>query len=59
MATRNVVRSLIHAGAQVNKARSDGRTALVMAARYNHLETARLLIQFNANKDEPADATPR
>ncbi len=34
----------------MNAQNNNGATALIMAAYYNHLDTAKILLKYNANK---------
>jgi cytohesin len=50
-----MVRALIEAGADVNKAADDGRTPLFMAARKGHEAVVRELIELGADINKAAD----
>ena len=56
MASQNghleVVRLLLEASADKDKAAESGATPLIMASQQGHLETARLLLEASADKDK-------
>ena len=45
----DVVRVLVEHGADMNKARNDGATPLIVASRVGHLEVVRVLVEQGAD----------
>eukprot|EP00972_Heterocapsa_arctica_P031978 4711249-Heterocapsa_arctica.AAC.1 len=54
MGHHQVVRLLCEAGAEKDKARPDGATALIMASQQGHQQVVRLLCGAGADKDKAA-----